>query len=119
MWSIGIEVERTEVNPRATAHLLVDVEVGTLPLVVYAVEGIVNALLYRRITDVDGVASCLVYLRCIDGGTGIGTFRRQDLTRRTLFEGIEAVADAAVRHRKALGTCISPVVGVVCLLITA
>ena len=37
-----VEVERAEVYPRRTAHLLVDVELGTLALMPNGIQGVVN-----------------------------------------------------------------------------
>ena len=54
-----IEVERTQIDPGGTAHLLVHTEFGGDAFVPYGVTGIIDAAGYGLITDIDGITACL------------------------------------------------------------
>ena len=54
-----VKVERAEIDPCRTAHLLVDAELRLFALVPYGVVGIVNAALNGLVADIDGILACL------------------------------------------------------------
>ena len=85
----GIEVKRAQIHPCPSAHLLVHSELRGHTLMPYGVVGIVNALLQRLVTHVNGVAPSLGYGRSpYHGALMILIVGGLRLSRRALFKGV-------------------------------
>ena len=54
-----VEVEGSQVHPRASTHLLVDTELRTFTFMPYGVEGIRHTVLQRLVADIDSIVPCL------------------------------------------------------------
>ena len=64
-----IEVECAQINPGAATHLLVHTELGALATMPYGIQGIVDAVGQRLITDVDGITSRLLEIGLVGSQT--------------------------------------------------
>ena len=100
-----VEVEGAKIDPRRTAHLLVDMELGALAAVPDGVENIVDAVGKRGIADVDGVAASLLKVGLVGGqrvsrlGTGGLDHARCAGNERVLAIGV----GAAMEHKTGNG----------------
>ena len=113
-----VEVEGSQIDPRASSHPLVHAELGLFAFVPHGVMGIVNAAVNSLIADVDGIASSLRYGWLV-GNHAVLRFagRRFGHAGRACRKGVLAVNIVAAMKGKALDVCRHPRMPIARLLI--
>ena len=113
-----VEVEGSQIDPRASSHPLVHAELGLFAFVPDGVVGIIDAAVNGLIADIDGIASRLRYGRLV-GYHAVLRFagRRFGHASRSCLEGVLTVNIIATMKGKTLGGCSLPKMPIARLLI--